>query len=325
MLGFGFLPRARHNRRGRSEHQRRAVDGYLGDPIMERPLAPMFEMWPNDPRMFRVRRIMNERRVPDHRFLQQSPIPDIFGDGDRPRRAVEENFPRARFDGEQRRSRGLSPMQRSGGEEIMRENISFGKGLKKLFRQILQAEKLYGNFRSEYDSDISGVTKYANEDILNKLWISKVKGKKNPGDYEGSHGQAVEDAFLASPAEKFDAMSDKVSDALSGALDSFREETPQSRKQIPRVEAARRMAQKVGTASEQILDLLESAARGREYCSALLSELGLLKTLIDPNTEQNKLLYTRGGEDDDLTHVDGHQNRGAGPEQESEQYGLEAW
>ena len=93
----------------------------------------------------------------------------------------------------------------------------------------------------------------------------------------------------------------KVAHDLDRALRSTMREDVQYRRSAIRLEAAKRLQQKVETSNGQILERSDSAAERREYCGALLDESEYLRDLIDPGNERNRELYKtdRAGEDED--------------------------
>jgi len=184
-------------------------------------------------------------------------------------------------------------------------SLPFGRAMNKLFRQLEQAEKFYGDFQLEYDSDISEIKKYATVEVLSALWILKVKGGRDRRDSLGSQHTMGDEISSERATERFEAMQRKTIQSLEGALTSTLNEGPRlSRRQMTRIESAKRLQRKVDIANEQILDLLESATRGREYCEGLLSELELLKALIDPINEKNRELYKGGRDDGGLSSIE---------------------
>jgi len=185
---------------------------------------------------------------------------------------------------------GDSSRSKSGPDK---ESLPFGKAMHKLHRQLLQAEEFYGNFQTEYDNDIEKIQRYANEKILSMLWVLRVGGIKNSAATLNEQDDENDD--LADMTEKFSAMRKKVAQALQGAINSnIKEGTAPGRKSKIRLENGRRMRDKLITANQLILELLNSTPEARDDCKALIHELGQLKTLIDPDVEENKELYKGG-------------------------------
>jgi hypothetical protein len=167
--------------------------------------------------------------------------------------------------------------------------LSFGQAMAKLHRQILKSEQFYNSFKSEYESDIERIKKYATDESLLSLWALRVKGWKDPG---ASGSQDIDNEELVETAEKFLLMKKKLREALGEALCStMKERKGLSRKGAIRLKSAKRLKEKVVLAHSQVLALLDLVPNGHEHCEDLLSELGKLKVLIDPDDEKNKELY----------------------------------
>lgn len=185
------------------------------------------------------------------------------------------------------------------------DSLPFGKAMKKLYKQITQAEQFYSDFQNNFDADIQAIQGYATEDILKVLWELKVRGRRSRS----------RDSQQGSPergSEKFEIMQRKVAQALEMAVESrVNDWIGRSKKSSPKIDSSKRLQKKVETANDQILDLLHHAAHSREYCEALLSELELLKTLIDPDLDKNKGLYRGGGDEDDESDPQATNNEGA--------------
>jgi len=181
-------------------------------------------------------------------------------------------------------------------------SLPFGKAMRKLFKQSVKAEQFYSNFQSGFDEDIAAIRKYATPEILTELWLLKVSG----GD--GNRRQSIEsqdttlDNEISSDGsvELFETMRTKMVRSLNTATCAKLDGTPRpSRKNMSRLDSAARLQRKLDVANEQIQDLLQKASKGREYCDGLLNELELLKTLIDPENERNKELYSASGDEQD--------------------------
>jgi len=100
--------------------------------------------------------------------------------------------------------------------------------------------------------------------------------------------------------QEFEDENRKVAQDLDRALRSKMRENGQSRRSAARLDAAKRLQEKVETAGMQILDLLETAAEGPGRCAALVHELDYLRELINPGHEKNADLYAgRANEDED--------------------------
>lgn len=139
------------------------------------------------------------------------------------------------------------------------------------------------------------ITRYQ-ESLANLAFVvdrtAKVAGKKYTMAARGDQDNSNEEPRQY--GQEFAEENRKVAHDLDRALRSTMKEDTQSRRSAIRLEFARRLQQKIETSSGQILELLDPAAEGREYCEALLNELEYLKDLVDPENERNRELYTAG-------------------------------
>lgn len=180
---------------------------------------------------------------------------------------------------------------------------SFGRAMIKLFKQLTAAERFYREFQTSFDDDIAAIKQYTTVEIKNTLWILKVEGgnrhrKHSPADHDVD---STDDTFSDRPSERFESIKTKVLRALDIAM-SARPPPNQprsSKRSNSKAGAAIRLYRKVQTASEEIEELLHQAPQKREYCKSLLGELEMLKALVDPETENNKTLYKKDGEEDE--------------------------
>ncbi|KAK6582777.1 hypothetical protein PZA11_005185 [Diplocarpon coronariae] len=173
--------------------------------------------------------------------------------------------------------------------------IPFGRAMIKLHKVIGKAEDFYNQFLSNYDSDIAAVKPYAKSEVLNKLWIMKVTGKAD----DCSYGDGEENSEGEGSLDRFNEWRKKVTLTLKDAVDCKISEGQEPRKSTSRVESMERLRKKVATANEQLKVLLHDAKNGRESCRVLLVELGLLKTLVDPEAESNQGLLKAGDDSDE--------------------------
>lgn len=164
-------------------------------------------------------------------------------------------------------------------------SMEFGVAMRKLHKQIMLAENFYGEFQSQFDNDVESVKNYAKADLLTVLWRCKVKKGK-------------EGAFAEGGLERFEGIARKVAHALQAAVESHISESSRPPQRASHKDSAKRLQGKVEIANDQIMELLSQATNSREYCEGLLSELEMLKALIDPRAEKNRGLY-RGSEDED--------------------------
>jgi hypothetical protein len=59
-----------------------------------------------------------------------------------------------------------------------KDAFPYDRAMRKLFDQLIHAEQFY-NFQSDYDNDITSIKKYATADLLDELWMLRVKGRKD--------------------------------------------------------------------------------------------------------------------------------------------------
>jgi hypothetical protein len=204
---------------------------------------------------------------------------------------LESNFPRS--DHRDREPRLRSAM--SG----RKSSISFGKGMKKLEKVLQKSDDFYHQFIQNFDNDMSSTANYATIEIQEKLWRLKIIGKKDKNavrDIQNQRGDEEEDS--EKPKKKFEEKKKDLTHALQVAMEVQFEklkDTPRSR---ACVQSAVRLQAKIRTANSQIIDLLEVSTEDRDQCEALLNEIRLLKTLVDPESDQNKDLFKDDGERD---------------------------
>lgn len=152
--------------------------------------------------------------------------------------------------------------------------LPLGKAIRQLQYQVDAAHKLYSTFYSSFNDDIAAIRFYAPENILADLWLLKIGGSGQkwipPTERQCGDG------------DDFDEMERRVLRALSNATNArVFDESPISAGSTKRYNAAKRLQQKVQVANEQIRGLLSNASRSQDSCDALISELELLKGLLE--------------------------------------------
>lgn len=193
------------------------------------------------------------------------------------------------FGGRETGRRGLEPQYRfaqpsskmaTGGKD----GIGFQKAISKLFKQVQKAEATYGHFRDEFDDEVGQVKKYIASDVYESLWQSKLAGKSDKKVYQES-----DDATDAEETQvQFDEVETALVPALNAAVQAMISEKGSSPRSKNRVDFFLRLQEKVRMAQVQIVELLEKAGNSHEDCESFLTELGLLKTLVDPDQPHNK-------------------------------------
>jgi hypothetical protein len=185
-----------------------------------------------------------------------------------------------------------------------KESIAFCKAIAQLHRQLGKAADMYKEFMDSYDGETQPIKKYASKDILDRLWILRVKGERDPETFgAGEYGK--EDENLMATLEKFELCQRKTAQALRDALSSTMNGSEN------RIQSAERLKEKVKTAYHQILELQEMALSEKDHCAALLNELDELKAMIDPTSAKNKAFKTGGSDENELSETaygGGYQN-----------------
>lgn len=144
--------------------------------------------------------------------------------------------------------------------------------IKELFYQLEAAAKFYTNFGKEYEKDIALVKKYATKEILENLWIRRVRRAKDPrAAFQNEDHDGYEDQFAVWKRKLCHALDGVIASNLDEASHDDRNRSDQSMV---------RMVDKIGTANRQLLPLLDAAWRGQDRCRELIIELELLKGLV---------------------------------------------
>lgn len=186
--------------------------------------------------------------------------------------------------------------------------IPFGRAMTKLHKQLERAYRFYEDFKSQFENEISLIKVYAEDHILEDLWVMKVRGRSLPvmrgnrgfSDFRGDSDE--DDPALERPGLRFAVMRKKVIEALGTALHSDVNASTgslQSKKAAGRHDSIERLHGKVATANEQIRSLLSAAADTSENCDGLLNELQMLKDLVDPDSVKNRALYRDFDDEED--------------------------
>jgi hypothetical protein len=175
----------------------------------------------------------------------------------------------------------------SGRATVGRErddSLPFTLAVAELFRQLEAATAFYIAFGKEYSDDIKKIKQYATREILENLWIRKVRRAKNPtgesqnqdeGRYAGTGFPDYEDQFAI--------WKRKVCHALDGAIASSLDTgNSNDRSGGARQQSMARMIDKIRTAHRQLLPLLGAAWKREQVCRDLVTELKLLRDLVNP-------------------------------------------
>lgn len=245
---------------------------------------------------------------PDRRLFDQDFDSDDFVD---PRACL----PIRQKGGRRKSGQGVSPEQyepflRSRMPAQNRDGLPFGKAMTRLFKDIGKAEEFYNTFVDSYEGEIGPLKRYASAELLTSLWIARVQGKPDSGAYEDGEEIPEEDKSY----EQFEEKKRMLTRSLEAAAHPIISES-RSPKNEDRTEGQKRLREKIQTAQNLIGTLLKGVPMKHIKCKSLLKELAMLKTLVDPEEEENRSLFKSGdeseadaGDDQD----DGHRGGGGG-------------
>ena len=219
--------------------------------------------------------------------------------------------------------------RRSAITEIVRERgdvIPFSLAIKELHHQLGLAVAFYINFDSEYGKDIAQIKKYATGEILENLWARKVRRSKDPGTaaqdrYHNRDG----DNLIAEYEDRFAIWKRKLSHALSGAITSGLGESSHDDRNSTRHQSKIRLVDKIRMANRQLRPLLDTAWKRRELCRDLITELKMLKGLVDPGKGNREALPTNNGAFDAGTDDRIRMEMNVEDEQEQNHFSERAW
>lgn len=173
----------------------------------------------------------------------------------------------------------------------VKEALPFGRAMKTLYDHICHAEQIFQDFQAQFENDIAGIRRYADDSTLNKLWKLRVHGRKDP-DTLADGEDREDDETLREMSGKLEDVGNDLVRAMTTATNSLiRERRDASSLDKARAAEANRMKQKVALAYELIQTLLIDFGGGRHQCNSLLSELSSLKYIIDPSADQNRVLF----------------------------------
>ncbi|CZT06475.1 uncharacterized protein RAG0_12180 [Rhynchosporium agropyri] len=162
--------------------------------------------------------------------------------------------------------------------------VSFSKAMKKLHKELMDAETAYQTYQDTFDGEMNQIRGYATRKVMVNLWDRKWTGKKEKEDSDAEESSETTEIFM----QTHEKLKEKLESALRDATGSVVEG-----KGSIQLGNADRLQQKVHVARKQILDLLKKVPDDRDYCASLLSELTLLRNLVDPET--SKMLFAPGG------------------------------
>jgi hypothetical protein len=157
-------------------------------------------------------------------------------------------------------------------QESLGGAVPFDTALNRLHQQIMKSESFYQKFKTEYDSDIMNIVKYAKEKTLVDIWAQKVKGN-NHNHPQAASGQSGSNDELIEMADKFQITREKLQVALANASGSTMDKTTErGRSGTIRDDSARRSKVWVRAAQSQLPALLDLVTKTPEHCDELLKE-----------------------------------------------------
>jgi hypothetical protein len=168
--------------------------------------------------------------------------------------------------------------------------LPFSLAITELFRQLEAATKFYISFGKEYNEDIKQIKQYATKEILENLWIRKVRRARSP---RVALQRQDEDRYtgngFAEYEDRFAVWKRKICHALDGAITSRLDgESRHDHGSGTRHQSMVSMIDKIRTANRQLLPLLDTAWERQQLCRDLVTELELLKDLVNPGESSSK-------------------------------------
>jgi hypothetical protein len=185
------------------------------------------------------------------------------------------------------------------------DEVDLGDAMSSLHTEIERAQSFYGAFMSSYKTEIAPLL-YLPRENLRAIWASKVTGSDHRHDQgrnietapvenveQNYHNQEAPQTSLPKKppkknAHKFADIERGIKKALQYAV---RSRTGQNVSTVESVAHGERLIEKVRLAETQIRRILGDSTRSYDDCYALHSELGTLKSLIDPDNELNRLAF----------------------------------
>lgn len=241
-------------------------------------------------------------RIPDYQYQYDCPrnvVEDPFGDdfqdfgfeardGGRVR-VRGTRFPRIEGMRGNSGNRGRSPGSAGGSDDeiIKLSKISFPKAAKDLYTTLGRVDVVYRAFLDDFNEDIR-MLNYVSEDKMEGLWRDKIRGKvRQTAEDQDQSDQDTPLARLKS-IQKDLVLEQALDQLLECNLQNIKSQGGSTSKTRSRVEASKRMKEKIRTADAQIRGILMSFRSGKQSCIDLLWEIKKLQILVDPEDEDNK-------------------------------------
>ncbi|KAH8679726.1 hypothetical protein BGZ60DRAFT_428036 [Tricladium varicosporioides] len=174
-------------------------------------------------------------------------------------------------------------------------NLYFGNAMRALDREIDTAQNFYEGFLQEYDGWIGSRSDYLTDDLLNAIWKNMIIGKKYKNSISGDQINNSNND-LEEYTQKFTNQKRDIARAMSYALRSTMRGGRESSLVAARLNSARRLQEKIEIAQRQIAPLTHAALEGREHCVALITELKMLKNVMDAESTKELIFEDDEGE-----------------------------
>jgi len=194
------------------------------------------------------------------------------------------------------------------------QGLSFGKAIKSLHEVLGKADHFYTDFQQNFDNEVQNVS-YANKEMKKMMWSMKMAAPSQEVGQDDKPAEKWQTLFAEQRSGLYIAMKAFLNVSLSQGDNKSTKATT--------LAAWNRLQEKVETASNQIMELLKLATKDHEHCKALLSEVQLLKDLVNPDKPENKGLFEAG----DGGVSGGKENKGGSNDGEgqAEEQQAESW
>lgn len=142
------------------------------------------------------------------------------------------------------------------------------KAIRTLFIQVKETISFFANFKEEFQHQVRGIEAYANNDILDALWVRKAKNSdskaRSSKDRSKDNGVSVH--------SEFDDVSSRLWDSLRDAREGAWSHPSDQNDSI---------AKKLEAALQDVGRLLKSAQNNSEQVDCLIKELKVLKLVLE--------------------------------------------
>lgn len=179
------------------------------------------------------------------------------------------------------------PYEDYAGAARQKPHVSLPDAMMDLYDALKHAERYYGRFREDFETDIVRIKTYARSDVLGYLWASKVGESDNPRARERAYAVEPYDAEDQALKEGFRATGKQVGRLFKVAItaaDKLKSQRPGRESRIDSTNAAR-IGEKLKTVYKDVTALLVSASRRVEDVQYLLTDLEMAATFLKGNGE----------------------------------------